>query len=96
MGIVHPDVLKKQLTRVQLAGWLAWLHKRPRGERHAEIVSAFQTARLYSAWVEGEHNSKDFIIPWKETRNELPKSEADLAFEQIGISQKFVGLQEDA
>jgi len=81
------------LTRPQLAGWQAWLVRRPRGDRHTEVVLANQTAHLFSAWVDGEHDPSRFLVQWKEAEKaEGPQSEADQLFDNIGMSQRMAGL----
>lgn len=93
LGIAHPDHLSERLNRQQLAGWLAWLERRPRGARHLEAVMAHQTSALYSAWVEGEHPPSKFMPKWKDVIEAAgPKSEADHLFEEFGRTERMVQL----
>lgn len=58
---MHPDELSKRLTKRQLAGWIAWLRKEPRGDRRADVRSAVQTAYLRQPHIEGEEDPLIFL-----------------------------------
>ena len=85
IGVEHPDVLTDRLTPKQVAGWIAWLQHRPRGDRRLDALMALQTSHLFRAWVEGEHDPKEFLPRWAAAKaDNEPKNEAEQLFADYG------------
>lgn len=63
----HPDLLAGVLTERQVAGWIAWMKKEPRGERRADVRSAVQTAYLRQVHVDGAENPETFLVRFGDT-----------------------------
>jgi hypothetical protein len=76
-----------------MAGWIAWLQRRPRGERRADVLMALQTAHLLSAWVEGEHHPQQYLPPWKDVQETCqPQNEAEALLSEFGMTQRLASL----
>lgn len=64
---VHPDYLKEKLSLRQIAGWIAWLRKEPRGDRRADARTAHQTAAFREVFIEGSEDPNNFLLRFRDT-----------------------------
>ncbi len=68
---IHPDVLARHLSERQLAGWLAWSNKRPRGEAAENVRLALLRHDVRGQYREGSEDVAD-LMPFIEPEPELP------------------------
>ena len=66
LGFAHPDMLSSRLTLRQIAGWIAWLRREPRGDRRADVRSAVQTAYLRQPYFEGREDPETFLVRFRD------------------------------
>lgn len=67
LGFAHPDELAHRLNYRQLAGWIAWLRKEPRGDRRADVRAAVQTAYLRQIHSGEQEDPTTFLPQFSET-----------------------------
>ena len=72
---LHPDFLARRLTLRQLAGWIAWLQKEPRGERRADARAALQTKHLRAPWVGQDEDPDAFRLRCRDAEPEITDPE---------------------
>jgi hypothetical protein len=71
-----------------MAGWIAWLQRRPRGDRRLDVLLALQTFHLRRAWLEHEQDPQDFMPQWPEVaRATEPENEAEELLSEFGTTQ---------
>jgi len=93
LGVEHPDLLADRLTRPQLAGWIAWMQARPRGDRRRDVLMALQTAHLRGVWVEDEQHPNTFLPPWQQVQRAAePRNEAEQLLHGFGASQRMTDM----
>ena len=59
------------MTYAQLAGWIAWLSREPRGDRRQDLRMALQTAHIRSAWVENDSPVESFLPNFQDARRAI-------------------------
>ena len=90
LGFAHPDKLSEELTMPQLCGWIAWMNRRPRGERLLPTLFALQTAHIRGIWTTEPEDATNFLPHWKDSRHYGPMSEAEQDLMQFGEGSRMI------
>ena len=62
LGYSHPKTLQKELNQADLADWIAWLRKEPRGHRRDDARSALQTAYIRQSLHGEKEDPESFLL----------------------------------
>ncbi|MCA9063422.1 MAG: hypothetical protein KDA96_10195 [Planctomycetaceae bacterium] len=84
-------MLADELSLPDICDWIAWLSRRPRGERRLDALMAIQTAHLRAAWVESEQDPRDFLPQWSTNATE-PTNEAEELLLGFGMAERMNSL----
>ena len=80
LGYSHPKQLRKELNLADLADWIAWFQKEPRGHRRDDSRSALQTAYIRQAFLSEKEDPETFLLKFDEKllfKNEETKQLVD-------------------
>lgn len=66
LGYSHPKQLQKELNLADLADWIAWFRKEPRGYRRDDTRSALQTAYIRQALHGEKEDPETFLLRFDE------------------------------
>lgn len=75
LGFAHPDQLTKHLNLWQLAEWIAWLRREPRGERRADLRSALASFRIHQSLVDDPMDPDAFVLKFDGPISTDPETE---------------------
>lgn len=57
----HPDYLLDSLSSEQIAGWVAWLRREPRGDQRQDIRMALLRSDIRAPYISGPDDPEDLI-----------------------------------
>jgi hypothetical protein len=85
---IHPDVLRKKLSYLQICGWIAWMCREPRGARRLDVLSALAVANLRAVWIENDAPPETFLPKFADARAATSDPETNALIDDL-----FSGLQ---